>query len=135
MSVVIDTSIALAWFLPDESSPLADEILLQVTESGAFVPPLFPVEFGNALIMAVRRNRIDHDYRRRAFERIAELDLIADRESGDHLWTEAVELADLHGLTLYDGTYLELALRTGLPLATLDKRLARAALDIGILRN
>ena len=49
MTVVIDSSIALAWFLPDEDSILADETLVTVTESGALVPPLFSVEFGNGV--------------------------------------------------------------------------------------
>ena len=135
MTVVIDSSIALAWFLPDEDSILADETLVTVTESGALVPPLFSIEFGNGLVMAVKRERIDRDYRRRTFERVAELDLVTDREGADRVWADTVELADLHGLTLYDATYLELALRTGLPLATLDKRLAKAARDTGILLN
>ncbi|MDN2580121.1 type II toxin-antitoxin system VapC family toxin [Aquibium sp. ELW1220] len=135
MTIVVDSSIALAWFLPDENSPLALDVLMQVTESGALVPQHFQVEFGNALVMAVRRKRIDRDYRRRTFERISGLELTIDRAGGDRMWTDTVELADEHGLTLYDGLYLELALRTGLPLATLDKRLAKAALDIGRLRK
>lgn len=135
MTIVIDSSIALAWFLPDESSPLADRVLVEVSENGAFVPPLFPVEFANALVMAVRRKRIDRDYRRRTFERIAALDLLEDREGREEVWTNAVELADLHGLTLFDGIYLELALRSGLRLATLDKRLSKAAFELGILHN
>lgn len=85
--------------------------------------------------MAVRRKRIDHAYRSRTFDRIAELDLVIDREGGDQVWTEAIDLADLYGLTLYDGVYLELSLRTGLPLATLDKRLARAAIAAGVLHG
>ena len=99
------------------------------------MPQHFQVEFGNALVMAVRRKRIDQDYRRRTFERISGLELTIDRAGGDRMWTDTVELADEHGLTLYDGLYLELALRTGLLLATLDKRLAKAALDIGRLRK
>jgi predicted nucleic acid-binding protein len=125
----------LAWFLPDENSPLALDVLMQVTERGAVVPQHFQVEFGNALVMAVRRKRIDRDYRRRTFERISGLELTTDRAGGAALWTDTVELADEHGLTLYDGLYLELSLRTGLPLATLDKRLAKAALDVGRLRT
>ncbi|MFN3547492.1 MAG: type II toxin-antitoxin system VapC family toxin [Mesorhizobium sp.] len=135
MTVVVDSSIALAWFLPDENSPLALDVLMQVTESGALVPQHFQVEFGNALVMAVRRKRIDRDYRRRTFERISDLELATDQAGGDRLWIETIELADQHGLTLYDGLYLELALRTGLPLATLDTRLAKAAHDVGRLRT
>lgn len=132
---MIDSSIALAWFLPDEGNPVADRILIEVTKGGAYVPPLFPVEFGNGLVMAVRRKRIDREYRRQTFERISELGLTTDREGDDRVWMDAVGLADEHGLTLYDSTYLELALRTGLPLATLDKRLARAALETGVLHS
>lgn len=126
---------ALAWFLPDEMSPRALDVLMQVTESGALVPPHFQVEFGNALVMAVRRRRIDRDYRRRTFERISDLELTTDRAGNDNMWTDAIELAEEHGLSLYDGIYLELALRTGLPLATLDRRLAKAALDVGRLHS
>ena len=132
---MIDSSIALAWSLPDESNPFARQTLTQVIEDGAHVPPLFALEFGNALVMAVRRGRIDHAYRRRTFERVAELNLTTDREGGDQLWTDTIELADLHGLTLYDGVYLELSLRTGLRLATLDKRLANAASARGVLHS
>lgn len=135
MTIVVDCSIALAWFLPDEKSSLALDVLMQVTESGAVVPQHFSVEFGNALVIAVRRKRIDRDYRRRTFERISDLELATDRAGSDKLWIETIELADEHGLTLYDGIYLELALRTGLPLATLDKRLAKAALDVGRLHK
>ncbi|RST86077.1 PIN domain-containing protein [Aquibium carbonis] len=135
MTIVVDSSIALAWFLPDENSPLALDVLMQVTESGALVPQHFQVEFGNALVIAARHKRIDRDYRRRTFERISGLELTTDRAGSDRMWIDTVELADEHGLTLYDGVYLELALRTGLPLATLDKRLAKAALDVGRLRK
>ena len=135
MTIVVDCSIALAWFLPDEKSPLALDVLMQVTETGAVVPQHFSIEFGNALVIAVRRKRIDRDYRRRTIERISDLELATDRAGSDKLWIETIELADEHGLTLYDGIYLELALRTGLLLATLDKRLAKAALDVGRLHK
>ena len=108
---------------------------MQVTETGAVVPQHFSIEFGNALVIAVRRKRIDRDYRRRTIERISDLELATDRAGSDKLWIETIELADEHGLTLYDGIYLELALRTGLLLATLDKRLAKAALDVGRLHK
>jgi predicted nucleic acid-binding protein len=135
LTIVVDTSIALAWFMPDEQSSLATDVLSQVAERGGLIPPFFRIEFGNALIMAVRRKRIDMDYRRRAFERIAELELVTDHGGIDESVPVAVALADVHMLTLYDALYLELALRAGLPLATLDKQLARAALDRGVMRT
>ena len=50
-----------------------------------------------------------------------------DSETGKNAWNETLKLADRHQLTVYDATYLELALRLALPLATLDRELRKAA--------
>ena len=63
MSVVIDSSITLAWFFADERTAAADAVLTQVAESGAVAPSLWRLEVANALQMAVRRNRIDSSFR------------------------------------------------------------------------
>ena len=63
MSVVIDSSITLAWFFADERTAAADAVLTQVAESGALAPSLWRLEVANALQMAVRRNRIDSSFR------------------------------------------------------------------------
>ena len=132
MSVVLDCSIALNWVMPDESSPLAETVLQRVAVDGGTVPALFRIEVGNALLLAVRRKRITTEFRGRAFERIGALPLKQDADGADSIWTSCVDLADTHGLSLYDATYLELAKRLGLPLATLDARLANAARQAGV---
>jgi predicted nucleic acid-binding protein len=43
-----------------------------------------------------------------------------------------LKLARREGLAAYDAAYLELALRLKLPLATLDNRLAEAAIRCGV---
>ncbi len=58
--------------------------------------------------------------------------IITDNQTGKHVWQESLILADRHRLTVYDATYLELALRLSLPLATLDDDLRRAAQDEGV---
>ncbi len=63
MTVVIDSSVTLAWFFADERSAAADAVLDQVTESGTVVPSLWGLEVANALQMAVRRKRIDAAFR------------------------------------------------------------------------
>lgn len=63
MSVVIDSSITLAWFFADERTAAADAVLTHVAESGAVAPSLWRLEVANALQMAVRRNRIDSSFR------------------------------------------------------------------------
>lgn len=115
------------WIMPDESSRLADDALDRVSFSGGIVPSLFKLEVGNALLVAVRRKRISTETRQTAFEKIGALPLEEDDQGAKHIWTGCINLADRYGLSLYDATYLELALRVRKPLATLDDRLAEAA--------
>jgi predicted nucleic acid-binding protein len=131
VSVVIDCSVALVWYLPDETSVLADDALGAVETSGALVPVHFKAEFANGLTMGVRRKRITAAFRGEALEELARLPLDYDVAGLDAVWREVPELADAHGLTIYDALYLELALRQRIPLATLDKSLRRAATDAG----
>lgn len=132
MSIVLDCSIALNWVMPDESSPFAERTLERVAMDGAIVPMLFRIEVGNALLLAVRRKRITAETRDRAFDRIGALPLEHDRHGSELAWTDCVEIAEKHNLSLYDATYLELAKRLRRPLATLDMRLAHAAQQAGV---
>jgi len=132
LNLLLDCSIALNWVLPHERSAFADETLERVAVDGAIVPALFRVEVGNALLLAVRRDRITAETRNRAFERIGALPLEEDRQGTEQVWTNCVALAEKHNLSLYDATYLELAQRLRKPLATLDTRLALAARQNGL---
>lgn len=127
MSLVLDASLTIAWFLDDEGTPAVDAVLDEVAATGAIVPPLWRIEVANALQMAVRRRRIDLAFRDDALRELAVLPIAIDGESLEHCWSAALTLADTHGLTLYDATYLELAQRRRLPLATLDRALGAAA--------
>ncbi|MBX3568829.1 MAG: type II toxin-antitoxin system VapC family toxin [Rhizobiaceae bacterium] len=132
MSVVIDSSIALNWVMPDEDSSHTEALMDSVSVNGATVPPLFHVEMGNSLLVGVRRRRISADYVSQALDLVGRLPLSVDNASADHVWSTTIEIAAAYGLTLYDATYLESALRLELPLATLDARLARAAKIAGV---
>lgn len=135
MSLVIDSSITLAWFFQDERSEAADTVLRQVTESGAVAPSLWRLEVANGLQMAVKRNRINTDFRDASLADLRALAVTIDSETDHHAWTTTLHLAERYRLTLYDAAYLELAQRMGLPLATLDQelRIAGGALDITLL--
>ncbi|HYC47023.1 MAG TPA: type II toxin-antitoxin system VapC family toxin [Burkholderiales bacterium] len=128
MSFVLDSSIALAWVLPDESNPRADELLERLVAEGAVVPPIWPLEIGNVLLVALRRRRIRQEEFETILERLARLPIEVDIEATDHALAGVLLLAAQLGLTTYDAAYLDLAQRRKLPLATLDKRL-RAACD------
>jgi predicted nucleic acid-binding protein len=131
VSVIIDCSVALVWYLPDESSELADKALTAVGAGGAHVPVHFKAEFANGLTMGVRRKRITPDFRDKALTELSSLALEYDMTGLEAVWREVPALADAHGLTIYDALYLELALRERLPFATLDKSLRRAATNAG----
>ena len=129
---VLDGSVAIAWFMPDEAE---NSLLRQTATEGAWAPMLWAIEVGNALSHAVRRKRIVLAARNRALDRLGKLPIRIDRSTLVHVWRSTLELADRFELTLYDSCYLELAQRRGLPLATLDKDLRKAgkALDIALL--
>jgi predicted nucleic acid-binding protein len=129
---ILDASIAIAWFMPDEAE---NSLLHRTATEGAWTPMLWAIEVGNALSHAVKRRRIDLAARDRALDRLGALPIRIDRSTLVHAWRSTLELADRFELTLYDACYLELAQRRGLPLATLDKDLRKAAkaLDIPLL--
>jgi len=129
VSLVLDSSITLAWLFEDERTPAADEVLQRVVENGAVAPSLWRPEVANGLQSAVRRGRIDPAFRDASIADLQALTVAVDPETHVRAWADTLELAARHGLTLYDAAYLELALRRRLPLATLDREL-RAAADV-----
>ena len=132
MRLVLDSSVALAWCFTDGRNPKTLALLEQVIEIGAIVPSLWRYEIANGLILAQRRKRID-DARRLAFlAELGQFDITVDRTPEGDPWFAASSLAALHGLTVYDAAYLEIAQRNRLPLATLDKALASAAVEAGV---
>ena len=125
---VVDASIALAWLLPDEETEKAEKVVILARLSGAIAPALFPLEVANALRTNLRRGRIDVGYRDKALAELDRASVARDLESYDpEILLETVRLSDLHGLTVYDAAYLELAIRHDAPLGTLDDDLRRAA--------
>ena len=127
MSFVIDNSVALAWCFEDEQTPEIMTLLDRVVDTGAVAPQLWPIEAINGLLTAERRGRIDGALRRRLIGFLHDLPINIDDETAARMWTATERLAELHGLTAYDATYLELAVRLGLPLATSDAALIAAA--------
>lgn len=132
MSLVVDASLTLAWYFEDERTPAVDDLLDRVVREGAIVPSLWRLEVVNGLQVAIRRRRIDAAYRDRALQQLGLLPITVDAETVTRAWTTTLGLADRFGLTIYDATYLELAQRRALPLATLDRALRSAGRALGI---
>lgn len=127
MSLVLDSSATLGWFYPDETTVALTELFDRVVIRGAFVPELWKIEVASSLTLGIRRHRITAKDREEALTDLEALSVTVDRHTGKHVWHETLSLADKHRLTVYDATYLELALRLSLPLATLDDDLRNAA--------
>ncbi len=127
MSIVLDTSATIAWVYAGETSRPVRAVFDQVTESGAWVPGLWRLEIANVLEMGVRRGRHDAAFREMTLADLALLSIQVDPHTNDRAWGATIRLAERHRLTVYDAAYLELALRRGLPLATLDRELRVAA--------
>jgi len=132
MSLVLDSSATLAWLYPDETTDAIIEVFDRVIHTGAFAPDLWRIEVANSLTVAVRRSRITAMERSDSLSDLADLNISTDDETGKHIWSGTLILADLHRLTVYDAIYLELALRLSLPLATLDEDLRKAAFSENI---
>lgn len=127
MSLVLDASLTVAWYFEGEATAATDTVLDQVSTDGAMAPGVWPLEVANALLMAVRRKRIDGVYRDAALAELAVLPIGIDADTGRYAWSTTLRLAERFALTLYDASYLELAQRRSLPLATLDGPLRKAA--------
>lgn len=132
MPIVVDASVALAWCFSDESSATADHAAVALRGSGAVAPPVWPLEVGNALLAAERRRRLTEAGVATACHLIAELQVEVEEADVELSLGAVVDLARSHGLSTYDASYLETAIRRGLPLATLDARLAAAAQASGV---
>jgi predicted nucleic acid-binding protein len=132
VSLVLDSSVALAWIYPEETTDAVRKVFEQIVDGGALVPGLWRLEVANALTMAMRRGRITAALRASGLADLALLDIQADHATDDHAWTSTLQLADRFRLTVYDAAYLELAQRRSLPLASLDNPLRAAARTLGV---
>ncbi len=132
MPFVLDSSVALAWVLPDESNPTLDRLCDRLTDDIALVPPVWPLEIGNVLLVAVKRGRLTVKDRIRLVRELRALPVEIDGTSTERSLEETLALAQKYDLTTYDASYIELALRRDVSLATLDNRLRKACLSAKI---
>ena len=133
MSLVLDASATLANIYPDETTPSIEAIFDELIDGDAWVPSLWRMEVANSLAWGVRRGRLTLAKRDLALADLNRLPIFEDDETGQHVWGDTLALSGKHRLTVYDATYLELALRLSLPLATLDGDLRKAAELEGVL--
>jgi predicted nucleic acid-binding protein len=130
--VVLDASTALAWCFPDEANDYADAVLVALEGKTILVPSVWSLEIANAVLVGERKKRLGQSEVRRFITLLESLPLAQDMPpAGEHA-NNVLPLAREYNLSAYDAAYLELAIRSGAPLATLDSRLRKAAQDAGV---
>jgi predicted nucleic acid-binding protein len=130
--IVIDASVALAWCFPDEASDYADGVLVALEDRTAMVPAIWSLEITNALLVGERRKRIRKPEVRRFIELLKGLSILEDGQPFADTVSNILPLAREHDLSAYDAAYLDVAVRHGTPLATLDAALQKAARAAGL---
>ena len=128
MPFVVDASVASNWFFPDEAQA-AIAAWQRIANDDGWVPLHWWFEIRNAMLAAERRARITEQFTTHALARLSLLRIVSAPRPND---VDVMSMARRHRLTFYDAAYLELAKREDLPLATLDKTLARAASSEGV---
>jgi predicted nucleic acid-binding protein len=124
---ILDTSVAMAWCFEDEANPYADAVLDSLIDNAALAPSIWPLEVGNVLLVAERRKRISQSDSMRFLELLNSLPIKVEILSEQRMFEAILNLARKQKISSYDASYLDLALQTGLKLATLDQPLRKAA--------
>ncbi len=129
---ILGSSMTFAWCFPDEKAPAPEAVLNSLAAARAIVPSLWHLEVANSLLIGDRRKRSTEADTINWLRFLASLPIVIDEETASRAWSAVLVLARSHNLSAYDASYLELAMRRGLSLATLDEKLKGAAKTIGI---
>jgi predicted nucleic acid-binding protein len=124
---VVDNSVVMEWCFRDEQDDYAERVLECLDHDEAVAPAILPLEVGNVLVVAERTGRLARVEAQRFLDMLTSMRLTVIQETPQRMFKEIVALAREHHLTTYDASYLDLAMRLGLPLATLDAAQSRAA--------
>lgn len=129
---VLDCSVTMAWCFDDEATHYTKSVRVGLADARAVVPTIWPFEVANAVIVGERRKRLDEARSLRFFSLLDGLPIVLDDDPRGRAFREIPRLCRAHGLSAYDAAYLDLAIRRGLPLASLDGKLMAAAAASGI---
>jgi predicted nucleic acid-binding protein len=130
--VVVHASVALAWCFPDEASEYADRVLVALKGQAIVVPAVWGLEIANAMLAGERRKRLKQPEILRFVALLEGLSIVQDGQRASESVSNVLPLARDYGLSAYDAAYLELSIRHGVPLATLDAKLRKAAQRAGV---
>lgn len=124
---VLDNSVVMSWCFEDEMDEYTTAVLRSLRTNKAIVPAIWPLEVGNVLLVAERKNRLKNADAIRFLALLDSLPISVQQESPERTLREILALARDRQLSTYDASYLDLAMRLGLPIATKDSALLKAA--------
>jgi predicted nucleic acid-binding protein len=131
MPFVLDNSVVTGWYLPDQATAYSESIALYLESDKALVPAIWQLELANVLKTACTRGKLGLDSARQILDALSHLPIEIDATPPPGQ-RQIFELAMRYQLSSYDAAYLELAMRHGLPIATLDQQLKSAATVAGV---
>jgi predicted nucleic acid-binding protein len=129
---VLDTSVTMAWCFPDEETPETRGLFVRMSANVAIVPAIWPLEVASVLLIGERRQRLTQAQTAQFLQLLRSFAITVDALSPMTTIHSVMTLSREHSLSSYDASYLELAIRHGLPLATLDQKLRAAAQAVGV---
>jgi predicted nucleic acid-binding protein len=129
---VVDNSVVMAWCFEDEASAYTEGVLDRLRETQALVPAIWPLVVANVLLIAERRDRLNEAQTAHFAQLLEALPILVEEADIERILGPVLAVGRAHRLTAYDAAYLELAARQGLPLATQDSRLRKAAGNAGV---
>lgn len=135
MSFVLDASVTMRWFFGDgkpQELAYAGKVLEAMKETNALVPVTWGLEVANVIAKAEAKDLVTEARSGAFLEMLGDIDIEADTATFAYALSNTLQLARRYKLSAYDASYLELALRSGLPLATLDEDLQKAVKKAGL---
>ena len=129
---ILDCSVTMAWYFKDEANAYANAVRRSLIRAGAVVPVLWPLEVANILVLGERRGRSTEAEASKWLHYLQILPIRVDQETQARAWSDILHVARSYHVSAYDAAYLELAIRLGLPLASLDGNLRATAASAGI---
>lgn len=130
---VLDASVTLCWLFENQASAYTESVLDRLGKrEEALTPAIWPFEVANALVVAERRKLLRPAQSAAFIEELSQLPLRIEPAGGERAFREVLEAARRYRLSIYDASYLELAMREALPLATVDGAMRAAARAVGL---
>lgn len=129
MPLIVDASVAVAWFVRNQASAYTDRVRRLARGQRLHVPAVWPLEFANALWQLQRRRLLSERQVDTIVDLAQPLDIVVHEETPTPRRLLAV--ARSHALSAYDASYLDLALTLSYPVACRDGPLKAALRAVG----